>query len=126
VLAVIKALTQHRADEPGAAVSVIRGGEVVAQQHSGLASLESRMPIGPQTRFHIVSVSKTFVAAAVLVLAARGALRLDDDIRLYIPELAGANAATIRHLLSMTSGLRDVLEIERLRGVWTSGPSRTR
>ena len=33
---------------------------------------------------------------------------------------------TIRHLLSMTSGLRDVLEIERLRGVWTSGPSRTR
>ena len=32
---------------------------------------------------------------------------------------------TIRHLLSMTSGLRDVLEIERLRGVWTSAPSRT-
>jgi CubicO group peptidase (beta-lactamase class C family) len=117
-------------------VSVIRGGDVVAQRYAGLASLESRIPIGPQTRFHIVSVSKTFVAAAVLVLASRGALSLDDDVRRYLPELPGPelpgpeppgeNAVTIRHLLSMTSGLRDVLEIERLRGVWTSGPSRTR
>jgi CubicO group peptidase (beta-lactamase class C family) len=62
----------------------------------------------------------------VLVLAARGALRLDDDVRRYLPELPEEIAVTIRHLLSMTSGLRDVLEIERLRGVWTSAPSRTR
>lgn len=129
MLAVIEALTQHGADEPGVAVSVIRGGDVVTQRYAGLASLEPRIPIGPQTRFHIVSVSKTFVAATVLVLASRGALSLDDDIRRYIPELpelTGATAVTIRHLLSMTSGLRDVLEIERLRGVWTSAPSRTR
>ena len=75
------------------------------------------------------------MAAAVLVLASRGALRLDDDVRRYIPELRGPSRrayagrripVTIRHLLSMTSGLRDVLEIERLRGVWTSAPSRTR
>ncbi len=112
-------------------MSVIRGGDVVAQRYAGLASLESRIPIGPQTRFHIVSISKTFVAAAVLVLASRGALSLDDDVRRYLPELPGpeppgASAVTIRHLLSMTSGLRDVFEIERLRGVWASGPSRTR
>jgi CubicO group peptidase (beta-lactamase class C family) len=130
VLAAIEGLTRQRADEPGVTVSVIRDSEVIAQRYVGLASLESRIPIGPQTRFHIVSVSKTFVAAAVLVLASRGALRLDDDIRRYLPELPGPelpgeNAVTIRHLLSMTSGLRDVLEIERLRGVWTSGPSRT-
>jgi CubicO group peptidase (beta-lactamase class C family) len=112
-------------------VSVIRGGDVIAQRYAGLAHLEHRIPIGARTRFHIVSVSKTFVAAAVLVLASRGALSLDDDIRRHIPELPrseppGADAVTIRHLLSMTSGLRDVLEIERLRGVWTSGPARTR
>ena len=86
--------------------------------------------IGFQTRFHIVSVSKTFMAAAVLVLAARGALKLDDDVRRHLPELPEAvspnGALTIRHLLSMTSGLRDVLEIERLRGVWDSSPSRAR
>jgi D-aminopeptidase len=126
VLAVLERLTGHRADEPGVAVAVIRAGAVVARRYVGLARLELRVPIGPETRFHIVSVSKTFVAAAVLALAARGALRLDDDVRRHIPELPGVIAVTIRQLLSMTSGLRDVLEIERLRGVWTSGPSRTR
>jgi CubicO group peptidase (beta-lactamase class C family) len=131
VLAVVERLTEQGADEPGVAVSVIRGGDVVAQRYVGLADLEHGVPIGHDTRFHIVSVSKTFVAAAVLVLAARGALSLDDDIRRYIPEVPGPElpgeiAVTIRHLLSMTSGLRDVLEIERLRGVWTSSPSRTR
>ena len=70
------------------------------------------------------------MAAAVLVLAARGALRLDDDVRRHLPELPAevspSGALTIRRLLSMTSGLRDVLEIERLRGVWGTAPSRTR
>ncbi len=129
--AAIENLPEPGADEPGVAVSVIRDGEVIARRYAGLARLEPRIPIGPDTRFHIVSVSKTFVAAAVLVLASRGALSLDDDVRRHVPELPapgppGASAVTIRHLLSMTSGLRDVLEIERLRGVWTSSPSRTR
>jgi CubicO group peptidase (beta-lactamase class C family) len=96
---------------------VTRGAHVIARRHVGLASLAHRVPIGPRTRFHIVSVSKTFLAAAVLVLAARGALRLEDDVRLHLPELppdiSPGGALTIRHLLSMTSGLRDVLEIER-------------
>ena len=125
----IEGLTAPRDDEPGLAVSVTRGADVVARRHVGLASLPHRVPIGPRTRFHIVSVSKTFMAAAVLVLAARGALRLDDDVRRHLPELPAdvspGGALTIRHLLSMTSGLRDVLEIERLRGVWGTAPSRT-
>jgi CubicO group peptidase (beta-lactamase class C family) len=64
------------------------------------------------------------------VLAARGAVKLEDDVRRHLPELPAVvspnGALTIRHLLSMTSGLRDVLEIERLRGVWDSSPSRAR
>jgi D-aminopeptidase len=126
----LEGLTAQRDDEPGVAVSVIRGAHVIARRHVGLASLPHRVPIGPRTRFHIVSVSKTFMAAAVLMLAARGALALDDDVRRHLPELPAevspAGALTIRHLLSMTSGLCDVLEIERLRGVWGTAPSRTR
>jgi CubicO group peptidase (beta-lactamase class C family) len=125
-LAFITRLTDQSVDEPGVAVSVVRGGDVIAQRYVGLASLAYRIPIGPETRFHIVSVSKTFIAATVLVLAARGALTLDDPIRRHLPELPAEITVTIRHLLSMTSGLRDVLEIERLRGVWTSSSSRTR
>lgn len=129
LLALLEGLTDQHPDEPGVAVSVTRGAEVAGRRYVGLASLEHRIPIGSETRFHIVSVSKTFLAAAVLVLAARGALRLDDDVRQYIPELPAEisrhGAVTIRRLLSMTSGLRDVLEIERLRGVWSSSPSRS-
>jgi len=127
---VIEGLVADRAGEPGLAVSLIRGSDVAARQYTGLATLTHRIPIGLATRFHIVSVSKTFTAAAVLVLAARGALTLDDDVRRHLPELpeeiGGRGTVTIRHLLSMTSGLRDVLEIERLRGVWRSAESRTR
>jgi len=122
----IDALGRPRADEPGLAVSVTRGARVVEWDCAGLASLEHRVPIGPQTRFHVVSVSKTFAAAAVLALAARGRLGLDDDVRRHLPELPAEISrhatVTIRHLLSMTSGLRDVLEIERLRGVWRASP----
>ena len=129
ILALIGGLIDHCADEPGIAVSVCCGPEVVARRCVGLASVAHRVPIASHTRFHIVSVSKTFMAAAMVMLAARGALALDDDVRRYLPELRATvspdGALIIRHLLSMTSGLRDVLEIERLRGVWDSSPSRT-
>jgi len=121
-------LLPPRRDAPGVAVAVLRDGGVVQRSCSGLASLEHRVPISPETRFHIVSITKTYTAAAVLILAARGALSLDDDIRRHLPELSerigNPRPVTIRHLLSMTSGLRDVLEIERLRGIWHPSPSR--
>src|SRR5262249_32452366 len=124
----VPALIEPSAADPGFALSIIRGPDVVERAYAGLACLPHRTGIGPETRFHIVSVSKTFNAAAVLILAARGALKLDDDVRRYVPELplaiSRSGIVTIRHLLSMTSGLRDVLEIERLRGVWDTSPSR--
>src|SRR5258706_548876 len=59
--------------------------------------------------------------------AAGGALRRAADGGGSLPgppaELSRHGPVTIRHLLSMTSGLRDVLEVERLRGVWHSSPS---
>ncbi len=131
VLALVEGLTRQGADEPGVAVSVIRDGDVVARRYAGLARLEPRIPIGPLTRASTSSRSRRpSWRRRCSCWPPRGALRLDDDVRRYIPELPapapGAIAVTIRHLLSMTSGLRDVLEIERLRGVWTSSPSRTR
>ncbi len=117
-----------RPGEPGLAVAVTRGGAVAARRCVGLADLSDGVPIRPDTRFHVVSVSKTFLAAAVLALEARGDLRLDDDIRRHLPELPAEvsrdGPVTVHHLLSMTSGLRDVLEILRLQGVWDAAPSR--
>src|SRR5258708_35356810 len=109
-------------DAPGVALTVVRDGRLLTQHCVGLANLDHGVPIRPDTKFPIVSMSKTFDAAAILTLAATGALSLDDDIRRHLPELPEAigktGIVTIGHLVSMTSGLRDGLEIERLRGRW--------
>jgi CubicO group peptidase (beta-lactamase class C family) len=126
----LERLIPGRPDEPGVAAAILRGGEVAERHCVGLADLAHRAPIGAETCFHIVSASKTFIAASVLALAARRALALDEAVRTYLPELSPEidrpRPVTIRHLLSMTSGLRDVLEIARLRGEWRPSSSRVR
>jgi len=102
---------------PGVTVGLVRGGELVAHRHAGMASLEHGVPIGPETRFRIASVSKQFTCAAVLLLAARGRLDIEAPARTLLPELPEACAAvTVAHLMHNTSGIRDMLEIMRQGG----------
>ena len=81
------------------------------------------MPIGPETRFRIASVSKQFTCAAILLLAAEGRLAVGDDIREYLPELPDFGARiSIDQLMHNVSGLRDMLELMRLGGADLSQP----
>lgn len=97
-----------RDGSPGAAVLVMRDGEVVHARGYGMAHLEHGVAIGTGTVFDIASVSKQFAALAIALLADEGALSLDDDVRRHIPELPDFGPViTIRHLLHHTSGLRD-------------------
>jgi D-alanyl-D-alanine carboxypeptidase len=58
--------------------------------------------------FRIGSVTKSFVAALVLQLAARGTLRLDDPIERWLPGVVpNGGAISLRRLLNHTSGLYD-------------------
>jgi CubicO group peptidase (beta-lactamase class C family) len=95
-------------DSPGASVLVMRDGEVVHARGYGMANLEHGVPNGTTTVFDIASVSKQFAAMAILMLAERGTIGLDDDVRDHIPELPDFGAPIrIRHLVHHTSGLRD-------------------
>jgi CubicO group peptidase (beta-lactamase class C family) len=85
-------------DHPGAAVVVLRGGDVVLRECHGLADLELHTPVTPATSFRLASVTKPFIAEAIAMLVARGALRYDDVV---------THNATIRQLLTHTSGLVD-------------------
>lgn len=72
-----------------------------------MASLEHGVHITSRTPFNVASLSKQFTALAVHLLARRGKLSLDDDIRRHLPELAEVSqVVTVRHLLHHTSGLR--------------------
>lgn len=106
---------------PGCAVAMAgRDGRAFAGGY-GMADLERGVRITPSTIFEAGSVSKQFTAAAVITLAERGKLSLDDDVRTWFPELHDYGATiTIRHLLQHTSGLRDWGAIVDLEG-WPRG-----
>jgi CubicO group peptidase (beta-lactamase class C family) len=102
---------------PGCAVAVVERGRVVLARGYGLADLEARTPITPRTVFEIASISKQFTAASVLLLAERGRLSLDDDVRRYLPELPRYDATiTLRHLIHHTGGLPSYIDLLRLSG----------
>jgi CubicO group peptidase (beta-lactamase class C family) len=101
-------LRDYQGDVPGAAVLVVHDGHIVHRAGYGLADLDARTPVTPQTNFRLASVSKQFTAAAIEKLAARGALAYDDPITRFLPSLPlYAQSMTIRQLLTHTSGLPD-------------------
>ncbi len=93
---------------PGASVLVLEGGDAVFQRSYGLADLEAGVASSPTTNYRLASVSKQFTAASVLLLVEDGVLTLDDPVRRWLRTLpVAAEAITLRHLLSHTSGLID-------------------
>lgn len=111
-------------ESPGCAVGVTRAGSLVFAKGYGVADLEHDMPITPDTRFNIASVSKQFTAMSVVLLALDGKLSLDDSIQKWVPEVPsfGTNVITLRQLLNHTSGLRDYFTLLAVSGWPSDGP----
>jgi CubicO group peptidase (beta-lactamase class C family) len=112
--------------DPGLAVLLTKPDRVLLMKGYGLADLRTRAPITRWTRFEIASVSKTFTATALLMLAQRGLVSVDDDIRKYIPELPqyAKEPIRIRHMLHHVSGLPSYFDLKNVpmsnRGYWVS------
>lgn len=101
-------VSYDRIDSPGCVVGVRQNGEDLHVKAYGMANLEYGVPLTTGSISETGSVAKQFTAAAVGLLALRGKLSLDDDIRRYLPEVPDfGRPITIRHLLHHTSGLRD-------------------
>jgi len=93
---------------PGAALLVLRDGKPVLRKAYGYADLEHGVAATPATNYRLASISKQFTAAAILLLAEDGKLKLDDSVRRWLPSLpASDQGITIHHLLSHASGLID-------------------
>ena len=72
-------------DKPGAAVLIVHDGKVALQKGYGLADVDAKTSITPQTQFDLASLAKQFTATAVMLLADRGQLGFDDDVRKLLP-----------------------------------------
>ncbi len=90
------------------AILIARGGRVLLAKGFGMANYELDVPNTPRTKFHIASISKTFTAAAVMILEERGALKVQDPLSKYLPDYPNGEKMTIHHLLVHTSGIPNV------------------
>ncbi len=101
--------TQYRSsDSPGAAVLVIRKGEIVFERGYGVTDLRTHHPIDAQTDFRLASFTKQFTAACIMLLVRDGKLHYDDRLIDIFPEFPGyGRNITVHHLLTHTSGLPD-------------------
>ena len=95
----------------GAAVSVVKDGELFFAKGYGDADLENKIPVdSEQTIFHVGSVGKLFTWTAVMQLVEEGKLDLDEDINTYldfrIPDTY-PQPITLKHLMTHTSGFED-------------------
>ncbi len=100
---------------PGVQAAVRADGELVLSGAYGLADVAEPTTLTRRHLFRIASHSKTFTAVAVLQLVESGALRLDDTVARWVPELTDTapeiGRRTLRQLLSHGGGvIRDGLD----------------
>jgi len=112
---------------PGIQASVVFPVGRVWTGVSGVADLATGRPLALDTPFAIASISKSFLAADVLLLVAEDRLALDDVVARLLPKTRVGGAAidariTIRMLLDHTSGLGDYLSSTKLDAAVRADP----
>ncbi|MGL5064115.1 MAG: serine hydrolase domain-containing protein, partial [Microcoleus sp.] len=98
-----------KAHVPGAVFTLVKDGKILLSKGYGYADLEKKIPVDPdKTLFRVGSISKLFTATAVMQLAERGQLNLDDDINKYLKQFqipkTFPKPVTFANLLTHTDG----------------------
>jgi CubicO group peptidase (beta-lactamase class C family) len=92
-----------------AAVAIMDGGKIVYSEGFGMADRGRSVPVDRHTIFDMGSVSKVYVATALMLLADEGKVELDQPVTRYLPEFTMADERykdiTVRMTLNHTSGL---------------------
>ncbi|MEK3881368.1 serine hydrolase domain-containing protein [Paenibacillus sp. PL2-23] len=103
-------------------ILVALGGQILYEESFGFASAEHEVPIDKDTRFGIWSITKSFTAMSVMLLAQEGKLRLDDLAADYIQGFQRKEPVTIRHLLQHRSGLPNFTSLPAYNANWNKWP----
>jgi len=86
-------------------ILVRQRGRVQLNKGYGMANYELGVVNSGWTRFHVASVTKAFTAAAILLLAERGKLSLDDSVSRHLPAYPNGDRIRIKHLIEHTAGI---------------------
>jgi CubicO group peptidase (beta-lactamase class C family) len=106
--AILRSAGLGSSDIPGAAVLVVKNGEIVFERGYGVTDLRSLRRIDARINFRLASNTKQFTAMAIMLLVHDGKLRYDESLTDIFPDFpAYGRAITVRMLLNHTSGLQD-------------------
>jgi D-alanyl-D-alanine carboxypeptidase len=108
---------------PGAAVHLGLPGYEPFVEAFGIADKATDEPVTLDTHFRIGSITKTFVGTVILQLVDEGQLSLDHTIDGWDIEVPNADRITLRHLLSMTSGLQNFSETPEFAAAMNADPT---
>ncbi|WPO92921.1 serine hydrolase domain-containing protein [Chryseobacterium sp. HR92] len=107
----------YRKGEFSGSVLIVKNGRVVCDTALGFRNIEKGLQSDKNTSFYIASLSKSFTAAAIIILEQKGLLRLDDKASQFIELPEYAKNITIRQLLHHTSGIRDYENLFSKKGL---------
>lgn len=109
---------------PGLTLGLAGRDGVIAVRTYGHADVKTGAPVRPENLFEIGSITKSFVAIALLQLRDEGRLDLGRPIRELLPWLRIESVhapITVHHLLTHTSGLPNPLSLPAIP-LWTASP----
>lgn len=98
-------------------VSISKKGTSLLSKGYGMANFSYDVPNTAQTKFKLASVSKQFTAMAIMILQEQGKLSTDDKLIKYITDYPGGDKITIHHLLTHTSGIHNVTDMEHFDSI---------
>ncbi|MDR0270887.1 serine hydrolase domain-containing protein [Paenibacillus sp.] len=106
----------HDRAAAGLAVGIVYNHQPIYAKGFGRKNTKTGEPVDEHTLFHMASISKTYVATAVMQLVEQGAVQLDEKVIAYLPYFQLQDERyrdiTVRQLLSHTSGMPDEDEYE--------------
>jgi CubicO group peptidase (beta-lactamase class C family) len=101
---------------PGIAVGVLKGNKIIYAKAFGVRNLETKEPVTTRSLFHMASVSKPFVATAIMQLVEKGKIKLEGKLVDYLPYFKMDDqrykTITIEQMLRHISGIPDVEDYE--------------
>lgn len=94
---------------PGLSIGIVYDNQIVYANGFGYENINTKSPVTTSSIFHMASISKTFVATAVMQLVESGKIELDEKVIKYLPyfKLTGDDykEITIRQMLGHISGM---------------------
>ncbi|MCK9211290.1 MAG: serine hydrolase [Ignavibacteriaceae bacterium] len=92
---------------PSVSAGLIENNKIIWTNYTGSADLENNVPAAKNSLYRVASISKSITAVAIMQLVEQGKIKLDGDVRNYLPYISQKKwIFTVRQLLSHTSGIR--------------------